>query len=114
MPLSPRGGWFMRGFVLAVLCLTCRSPAPAHKHKHKARKRVQRGAMPSAPGPNYPYGDVSFLDLKAAPGQPLRAHRGIGVPAGSYDLYIVLHERAATATPAAGSAAVPPAAAGKT
>ena len=38
-----------------------------------------------------------MLDVKpAAPGQPLRIQRGIGVPAGSYDLYVVLHERGAT------------------
>ena len=95
------------------------APAPASdkndkNDKNKDKKKDQKAAMTSAPAPNYPYEDVSFLDLKAAPGQPLRVQRGIGVPAGSYDLYIVLHERAATATPAAGSAAVPPAAAGKT
>ncbi len=94
------------------------APAPASdkndkNDKNKDKKKDQKAAMTSAPAPNYPYEDVSFLDLKAAPGQPLRVQRGIGVPAGSYDLYIVLHERAATATPAAGSAAVPPAAAGK-
>jgi hypothetical protein len=33
--------------------------------------------------------------LKApAPGQPLRILRGIGVPPGSYDFYIAMHERA--------------------
>ena len=60
---------------------------------------VPRGmtAPPAAPAaaPAYPYEDVSFLDVKPAPGQPARILRGIGVPAGSYDLYIVLHERAA-------------------
>ena len=36
------------------------------------------------------------MDVKpAGPGQPIRILRGIGVPAGNYDLYIVLHERPA-------------------
>jgi hypothetical protein len=74
----------------------------------------------AAPAPAYPYEDASFMDVKpAAPGQPIRIMRGIGVPAGSYDLYIVLHERpaaaAAAATPAtaaatAGASAAAPAA----
>jgi hypothetical protein len=70
-------------------------------------------ASPAAPAPAYPYEDVSFLDLKpAAAGQPLHLQRGIGVPAGSYDLYIVLHER--PATPAAAGAPPAAATAGKT
>ena len=35
----------------------------------------------------------SSTSSRRRPGQPLRIQRGIGVPAGSYDLYIVLHER---------------------
>jgi hypothetical protein len=72
---------------------------------NKDKKKDPKGpAVPAPAAPNYPFEDVSFLDLKpAAPGQPLRIQRGIGVPAGSYDLYVVLHERAA-----------PPASAGKT
>lgn len=66
----------------------------------------------------YPYEDASFMDVKpAGPGQPIRIMRGIGVPAGSYDLYIVLKERPApAAAPAAASAApaAPAAPAGKT
>jgi hypothetical protein len=93
------------------------APAPAaapdkpdknDKNKKKDAKD-QKASLPSAPaGPNYPYEEGAVLDLKpAAPGQPLRIQRGIGVPSGSYDLYIVLHERAATpgAAPAAGTAA---------
>jgi hypothetical protein len=55
---------------------------------------------------------VSFMDVKPAAGQPIRIYRGVGVPSGSYDLYIVLHERLAAAAPAAGSGA-PAAPAGK-
>jgi hypothetical protein len=93
----------------------------AKDNKDKDKNKNQKGpvAAPPPAGPNYPYEDVSFLDLKpGAQGQPLRIQRGIGVPAGSYDLYIVLHERAAgpVAAPAAGAPAAPagnPAMAGK-
>jgi len=93
------------------------------KRKDSKDSKDQKALPTSAPAaPTYPYEDVSFLDLKpAAPGQPLRIQRGIGVPAGSYDLYIVLHERpfdaaqGRGATPAAAPAATAPAApAGKT
>ena len=93
------------------------APAPDKNDKNaKDNKDKKKDQMaPAGPTPaaeNYPYEDASFLDLKpAAPGQPLRIQRGIGVPAGSYDLYIVLHER--TAPPAAAPAAAP-APAGKT
>jgi hypothetical protein len=77
------------------------APAPASdknapdKNANKDKKKDQKGpaAAPAAPVANYPYEDVSFLEQKAVPGQPLRIQRGIGVPSGSYDLYIVLHER---------------------
>ena len=86
------------------------------RDKDKDKKKDSK--MPAAPAPapaspNYPFEDVSFLELKpSAPGQPLRIQRGIGVPAGSYDLYIVLHERAAA--PVSGVAPAAAAPAGKT
>ena len=74
---------------------------------NKDKKKDAKTPPPAPAGPNYPFEDVSFLELKpAAAGQPLRIQRGIGVPSGSYDLYIVLHERAA----ASGSGAAPAAA----
>jgi hypothetical protein len=86
-------------------------PADSGTDKDKnARKddKNKKDAKPAPPpAPSYPFEDVSFMDLKAVPGQPLRILRGIGVPAGSYDLYVVLHERIAAAPPAAGA---PPAA----
>jgi hypothetical protein len=86
---------------------TTAPPAPAAPDKNAKDKNKP------APGPSYPFEDVSFLDVKPAAGQPIRIYRGVGVPAGSYDLYIVLHERvAAGAAPAAGSTA-PAAPAGK-
>jgi hypothetical protein len=83
------------------------------KDKEKDKKKDPKAATPPA-GPAYPYEDVSFMELKApAAGQPHRILRGIGVPAGNYDVYIVLHERLAGA-PAAAGAAAPAAPAGKT
>jgi hypothetical protein len=79
-------------------------PAAADTSKDKKDDKNKKDAKPAAPAaPAYPFEDVSFMELKAAPGQPLRILRGIGVPAGSYDLYVVLHERLAGAAPAAGS-----------
>ncbi|MEO6239329.1 MAG: hypothetical protein ABIQ52_20220 [Vicinamibacterales bacterium] len=73
---------------------------------NKDKKKDAKAAPPAPAGPNYPFEDVSFFELKpAAPGQPLRIQRGIGVPSGSYDLYIVLHERAAAPAPGAAPAA---------
>ena len=92
---------------------TTAPPAPPPPDKNAKDKN-----KPPAPGPAYPYEDVSFMDVKpAAAGQPIRIYRGIGVPAGNYDLYIVLRERsAAPPAPAAStaSAAAAPAAGGKT
>lgn len=80
-----------------------------NKDKDKDKKDP-KASPPPAPvpgGPAYPYEDVSFMDVKpAAPGQPIRIYRGVGVPEGKYDVYIVLHERpAAGAAPTAASAA---------
>jgi hypothetical protein len=74
------------------------------KDKDKDKKKpVDKAAVPPPSGPNYPYEDLSMIDVKPAAGQPVRILRGIGVPAGSYDLYVVLHERApaGAAAPAA-------------
>lgn len=94
------------------------APAPAAADKN-AKDNKDKNAKPPAPaGPAYPYEDASFMEVKpAGPGQSIRIMRGIGVPAGSYDLYIVLHERpAAGAAPAAAASAsaAPAAPAGKT
>jgi hypothetical protein len=62
------------------------------KKKNDKNSKDAKAAPPS--GPSYPYEDVAVMDLKPAPaGQPVRILRGIGVPAGSYDLYVVVHER---------------------
>ena len=92
--------------------------ANAKDNKNQDKNKKDPKAAAPAPGPAYPYEDASFMDVKpAGPGQPIRILRGIGVPAGSYDLYIVLHERpaGAAAVPAAPPAAGAPAAvSGKT
>ena len=97
-----------RGMTAPVAAAAAPSPDKSAKDP-KDKKKDQKPATPAAAAapaaPNYPYEDVSFLDLKGTPGQPLRIQRGIGVPAGSYDLYIVLHERAVES--AQGPAATP-------
>jgi len=73
-------------------------PSPADKNdkgKNDKNKKNDKAAPPA--GPTYPYEEIAVLDVKpTAPGQPIRIVRGLGVPSGSYDLYIVLHERAAS------------------
>jgi len=72
---------------------------PKKNDRDKKKDNKQPAAAPPSP---YPFEDMSFLDLKPVAGQPLRILRGFGVPAGSYDVYIVLRERAAAgATPKA-------------
>src|SRR5262245_44136238 len=72
-------------------------PPPADPPKEKDKKdkdKKDKNAPAPAPTVSYPFEDAQVLDVKpAAAGQPLRILRGIGVPAGSYDLYVVLHER---------------------
>jgi hypothetical protein len=81
------------------------APPPADTSKDKKDDKNKKDAKPAAaPAPSYPFEDVSFMEMKAAPGQPLRILRGIGVPAGSYDLYVVLHERPAAGAPAGAAA----------
>jgi hypothetical protein len=82
--------------------MTAPPAAPATdptKKNDKDKKKDNKQAAPAASP--YPFEDVSFLDLKPpAAGQPVRIARGFGVPAGNYDLYVVLRERAAAgATP---------------
>ena len=67
------------------------------KNKDKNKDAKQGGESAAAPSP-YPFEDLTFLEVKpAAAGQPVRIQRGFGVPAGSYDIYLVLRERNASA-----------------
>ena len=82
-------------------------PAPTAPDKN-AKDNKNKPPAPAA-GPSYPFEDVSFMEVKpAGAGQPIRIYRGVGVPAGSYDLYVVLHERAAAGAAAAAAPATPP------
>lgn len=67
-------------------------PAPAES-KDKKKKDAKTAAPPPPPSP-YAFEDFAQIEPHpAAPGQPIRIMRGVGVPAGSYDLYIALQER---------------------
>jgi hypothetical protein len=81
--------------------------APAANDKDKKdKKKDPKGAVPAPPvAPSYPFEDAQEFDAKPATGQPLRIMRGIGVPSGNYDLYVVLHERTAAGA-AAGKTSV--------
>jgi hypothetical protein len=76
---------------------------PDQKKNDKDKKKDDGKQTASSQSSPYPFEDVSFLELKpSAPGQPARILRGVGVPSGQYDFYIVLRERAAAgATPKA-------------
>ena len=87
---------------------TTAPPVPAAPDKNdkndKGKNDKNRKSDKNAPAPIYPYDAIAVLDLKpAAPGQPIRIVRGFDVPAGSYDLYVVLHERAAAGATAKAS-----------
>src|SRR5207248_3041288 len=72
------------------------APADKNAKDAKEKKDKKNDARQAAAAPNYPYEDMALLDLKpSGPGQPAHIMRGIGVPAGSYDLYIVMRERSA-------------------
>ena len=76
-------------------------PAANPKDKDTKDKKNDGKSAPAPAAPAYPFEDAQQFDVKPAPGQPIRILRGIGVPSGSYDLYVVLHERAAPGAPAA-------------
>jgi len=75
------------------------SPDKNSKDNKKDKKNDPKQAAAAAPpAPAYPYVDLALIDLKPpTPGQSMRILRGIGVLPGSYDLYVVLHERGAAA-----------------
>lgn len=77
-------------------------PPAADTNKKNDKDNKKKDAKQAAPPSAYPFEDVSFLDLKPTPGQPIRIVRGVSVPSGSYDMYVVLRERtAAGGTPKA-------------
>ncbi len=64
-------------------------PPVAEKDKKKNPKDAKRDESP------YPFEDAYFADLRAVATQPARISRAFAVPAGDYDVYIGLRERAA-------------------
>ena len=72
------------------------SPATKDGDKSKDKKDSKKKgtAEPAATPSPYAFEDLAQIEPHpAAPGQPIRIVRGIGVPAGSYDLYVALQER---------------------
>ncbi len=82
-PAPPTGLW---AYVRVASKNAPPPPAPADKKDKKDDKNK---------GPEYAFEDTYPLDLKAAePGQPYRFSRAFSVPAGDYDVIVVLKERA--------------------
>jgi hypothetical protein len=87
---------------------------------------VKKGAAPEPPPPadtgkkkdkdkapevrsHYPFEDLFFIDLPAAPaGQPQRLRRAFAVAPGEYDVYIAVKERAGSSAPATASTSAEP------
>jgi hypothetical protein len=67
---------------------------PVPEKSGKDKKKTDAKTL--APPPPSPYAFEDFAQIEprpSAPGQPIRIFRGVGVPAGNYDLYIALQER---------------------
>jgi len=72
--------------VILYLRLVARTPAVAPAAKDKA----------PAKAPEFAFQGVHFIELRTpAPGEPYRVTRAFSVPAGEYDLYVLLRERSA-------------------
>ncbi|HTL44347.1 MAG TPA: hypothetical protein VL262_08390 [Vicinamibacterales bacterium] len=71
-------------------------PPPAPKDSKDKKKKDAKNPEPPPPSP-YAFEDFAQIEPHpSAPGQPIRIMRGLGVPAGNYDLYIALQERGPT------------------
>jgi hypothetical protein len=69
---------------------------PAPKDSKDKKKKDAKNPEPPPPSP-YAFEDFAQIEPHpSAPGQPIRILRGLGVPAGNYDLYIALQERGPT------------------
>ncbi|MCX6545342.1 MAG: hypothetical protein NTV05_13155 [Acidobacteria bacterium] len=85
--------------VTLYLRVVARTPAAAPAAAATDAKNLKKDANPTkdpaaAPAPEYAFQGVHFVDLKApAPGRPYRLARAFSVPAGDYDLYLVVKER---------------------
>jgi hypothetical protein len=65
-------------------------PADKKDDKKKDSKKEETKKEESL----YPFEDVYFTDLRGAANQPLKLTRAFAVPAGDYDVYVALRERA--------------------
>jgi hypothetical protein len=91
---SPSGGPMTIYLRVAPRGMTAPPPAPVADKDSKDKKK--KDAKSPAPPPPSPYAFEDFAQIEphpAAAGQPIRIMRGVGVPAGNYDLYIALQER---------------------
>ncbi|HTI39316.1 MAG TPA: hypothetical protein VL484_17255 [Vicinamibacterales bacterium] len=73
--------------------MTAPPPPPPPAKDAKDKKKKDAKAEPPPPSP-YAFEDFAQIEPHpSAPGQPIRIMRGIGIPAGNYDLYVALQER---------------------
>ena len=93
---NPAGGPMTIYLRVAPRGMTAPPPVPDAEKESKEKKKKD---AKSAPPPPSPYAFEDFAQIEphpAAAGQPIRIMRGLGVPAGNYDLYIALQERGPT------------------
>lgn len=70
-------------------------PAPEKNDRKGREKKSDQKRLVAEEGPSYPYQQIEPVDLKApASGQPIRIVRGMALQPGSYDVYVVVRERA--------------------
>ncbi len=62
------------------------APAPANGDE-KAKQDEKKGR------PEYPFEDVRFIDLKAPENGQYRVTRAVSLPAGEFDIYVLMRER---------------------
>ena len=91
---NPAGGPMTIYLRVAPRGMTAPPPAPVADKDAKDKKK--KDAKNPPPPPPSPYAFEDFAQIEPHPsaaGQPIRIMRGVGVPAGSYDLYVALQER---------------------
>jgi len=94
---NPGGGPMTIYLRVAARGMTAPPPAPAADAKDSKDKKKKDAKTPPPPAPS-PYAFEDFAQIEphpAASGQPIRILRGVGLPAGNYDVYIALQERGA-------------------
>ncbi len=90
--LSNSGGPMTIYLRVAPRGMTAPPPVPVDKDSKDKKKKDAKDEPP----PPSPYAFEDFAQIEphpAAAGEPIRIMRGVGVPAGKYDLYVALQER---------------------